>query len=116
MTKKPSAHLKSRNACSHYDPATDIWSIHEKKWSGEALFCLATSQGETFTVTQVDGVTHLTRAHVLDDSLSDTDKRAKLANELERYNLWRSGAEGIEQPTPTELGILIDEVVKELRQ
>lgn len=44
------------------------------------------------------------------------NKRTKLANDLERYNLWRRGAEDIEQPNPTELGILIDEVVKELRE
>lgn len=42
--------------------------------------------------------------------------RTKLANELERYNKWRRGAEDIEQPNPTELGILIDDVVKELRR
>jgi hypothetical protein len=39
-----------------------------------------------------------------------------LANDLERYNLWRRGDEDIEQPNPTELGMLIDEVVKELRK
>lgn len=50
------------------------------------------------------------------DRLEATDNRTKLASELERYSLWRSGAEGIEQPNPAELGILIDEVVKELRK
>jgi len=54
--------LFSTRTCSHYDHATDIWSIHDTKWSGEALFHLATLQGETLTVTQVNGVTHLTRA------------------------------------------------------
>ena len=44
------------------------------------------------------------------------NNRTKLANKLERYNKWRRGAEDIEQPNPTELGILIDEVIKELRQ
>ena len=42
--------------------------------------------------------------------------RTNLANDLERYNLWRRGAEDIEQPSPIELGILIDEIVKELRR
>jgi vacuolar-type H+-ATPase subunit I/STV1 len=46
----------------------------------------------------------------------DNNKRTNLANELERYNKWRRGAEDIEQPNPTELGMLIDEVVKELRR
>lgn len=51
------------------------------------------------------------------DKLEATEKSAsELANELERYNLWRRGAEDIEQPNPTDLGILIDEVVKELRK
>lgn len=50
------------------------------------------------------------------DRLEATDNRTKLANDLENYNLWRRGAEDIEQPSPTELGILIDEVVKELRK
>lgn len=50
------------------------------------------------------------------DRLEATDKRTNLANELERYNLWRRGAEDIEQPNPMELGILIDEVVEELRR
>ncbi len=44
------------------------------------------------------------------------NNRTKLANDLERYNKWRRGAEDIEQPNPTELGVLIDEVVKELRK
>ena len=44
------------------------------------------------------------------------NKRAKLANDLERYNRWRRGAEDIEQPNPAKLGILIDEVAEELRQ
>jgi hypothetical protein len=47
---------------------------------------------------------------------SSNDNRTNLANELERYNKWRRGAEDIEQPNPTELGILIDEVIKELRK
>lgn len=38
--------------------------------------------------------------------------RTQLANDLERYNLWRRGAEDIEQPNTTKLGILIDEVVE----
>lgn len=46
----------------------------------------------------------------------ERERTAKLANELERYNKWRRGADDIEQPNPTELGILIDEVVKELRK
>lgn len=50
------------------------------------------------------------------DRLEATDNRTKLANELERYNLWRRGAEDIEQPNPMEIGILIDEVVEELRK
>jgi hypothetical protein len=50
------------------------------------------------------------------DRLETTDNRTRLANDLERYNKWRRGAEDIEQPNPTELGILIDEVVKELRK
>lgn len=50
------------------------------------------------------------------DRLEATDNRTKLANELERYNKWRRGAEGIEHPNPTELGMLIDDVVKELRK
>lgn len=50
------------------------------------------------------------------DRLEATDNRTKLANELERYNKWRRGAEDIEQPNPIEFGILIDEVVKELRK
>ena len=43
-------------------------------------------------------------------------RRAKLANNLEHYNLWRRGAEDIEQPNPTEIGMWIDEAVKELRK
>ncbi len=51
------------------------------------------------------------------NSIGDgNNKRTKLANDLERYNLWRRGAEDIEQPNPTELGVLIDEVVEELRK
>jgi hypothetical protein len=50
------------------------------------------------------------------DGLEATDGRTKLANDLERYNKWRRGDEDIEQPNPTELGILIDEVIKELRK
>lgn len=46
----------------------------------------------------------------------EREHRTKLANDLERYNLWRRGAEDIEQPNPTKLGILIDEVVEELRK
>ena len=46
---------------------------------------------------------------------SSNDNRTKLANELERYNKWRRGAEDIEQQNPTDFGILIDEIVKELR-
>lgn len=47
---------------------------------------------------------------------SGNNNRTNLANELELYNKWRRGAEDIEQPNPTELGILIDEVVKELME
>ena len=50
------------------------------------------------------------------DRLEAKGKRTNLANELERYNKWRRGAEDIEQPNPTELGTLIDEVVEELRK
>lgn len=50
------------------------------------------------------------------DRLESKGKRTNLANELERYNKWRRGAEDIEQPNPTELGTLIDEVIKELRK
>lgn len=46
----------------------------------------------------------------------EREHRTNLANDLERYNLWRRGAEDIEQPSPTKLGILIDEVVEELRK
>lgn len=51
------------------------------------------------------------------DKLEAKEKSASdLANELERYNKWRRGAEDIDQPNPTWLGILIDEVIKELRK
>lgn len=46
---------------------------------------------------------------------SSNNNRTNLANELERYNHWRRLAL-IEQPNPTKLGILFDEVVKELRK
>lgn len=50
------------------------------------------------------------------EKLETSVKRASLSNKLEFYNKWRRGAEDIEQPNPTELGMLIDEVVKELRK
>lgn len=50
------------------------------------------------------------------EKLETSIKRASLSNKLELYNKWRRGAEDIEQPNPTELGMLIDEVVKELRK
>lgn len=54
--------------------------------------------------------------NVINSIGGSNDKRTNLANELERYNKWRRGADDIEQPNPTELGILIDEVVEELRR
>lgn len=54
--------------------------------------------------------------NVINSMGGGNNNRAKLANELERYNQWRRGAEDIEQPNPTKLGILIDEVVEELRK
>lgn len=48
--------------------------------------------------------------------VSSNDRRTELANDLVCYNLWRRGAEDIEQPSPTDLGILIDEAVEELRR
>lgn len=44
-----------------YDPMRDIWHIHNKKYSGGALFALANADGISFTVKQVNGVTILER-------------------------------------------------------
>jgi hypothetical protein len=35
---------------------------------------------------------------------------------LKTYNKWRRGDETIPQPNPTELGILIDQAIKELKK
>jgi transcriptional regulator with XRE-family HTH domain len=55
---------------------------------------------------------------VSDDQVFDGNnkRRTKLANKLELYNKWRRDEEDIPQPNPTEIGIWIDEAVKELRK
>jgi hypothetical protein len=50
------------------------------------------------------------------EKLETSVKRASLSNKLELYNKWRRDEEDIPQPNPTEIGIWIDEAVKELRK
>ena len=44
-----------------YDPVTDIWNIHGKKYTGKALYELANANGVIFKVSQVNGCTVLER-------------------------------------------------------
>ena len=46
---------------SAYDPLRDIWNIHGKKYTGQMLYELANSDGETFRVSQANGCTILER-------------------------------------------------------
>jgi len=42
--------------------------------------------------------------------------KQEIIKQLKIYNLWRRGDESIPQPNPTELGLLIDQAVKELEK
>ncbi len=42
--------------------------------------------------------------------------RQEIIEGLKSYNKWRRGDEKIPQPHPTELGILIDQAIKELEK
>ena len=42
-----------------YDPLRDTWTIHNKKYSGKALFLLANSNEKSFKIKQVNSVTVL---------------------------------------------------------
>lgn len=50
------------------------------------------------------------------EKLETSAKRTSLSNKLELYNKWRRDEEDIAQPNSTDVGMLIDEVVKELRK
>jgi len=43
-------------------------------------------------------------------------KRDEIIHGLKTYNKWRRGCEKTPQPDPTELGILIDEAIKQLKK
>lgn len=87
------------------------------------LFGLVVSFGDNLLIGAFFTIVSIIRGYLirrifnsLEATVSSNNKRAKLASELERYNKWKRGEEGIEQPNPTGLGTLIDEVVKELRK
>jgi len=42
--------------------------------------------------------------------------KQEIIKQLKIYNLWGGGDEIITQPNPTELGLLIDQAVKELEK
>lgn len=88
---------------------------HRDEPKGSFLHIRVTQEQKAKWVKQAQSRGMKLSAWVL-EKLEPSVKRTKLANKLEHYNLWRRDEEDIEQPNATEIGILIDEVVKELRK